>query len=214
MGKLLQFSAKHKAILCFLVETGESTLADIRVCALDGGPTGPLQTLVRYGYVLRRKRNRYVARRMWRRFRSRRLKTTTAEGVGFVSVRCDYCGRQAVLVDSAEVYNGRSYGTIWLCRPCRAWVGVHKGDGKNVPLGRLANAELREAKKAAHAAFDPLWKKMMRVADIPKRRARGKAYRWLAGELEIDAEDCHIGMFDVEQCRRVVEVCEAATRHR
>ena len=63
-----------------------------------------------------------------------------------MSITCDYCGRPAQLTDSAIVY-GRSYGLIYYCAPCQAWVGVHKGT--TTPLGRLANHELREWKKAA-----------------------------------------------------------------
>lgn len=70
-------------------------------------------------------------------------------------VYCDYCGRETEYVDSKVIY-GKSYGKIYLCRNCMAYVGVHKGTDK--PLGRLANAELRNWKKAAHAVFDPLWK--------------------------------------------------------
>lgn len=69
---------------------------------------------------------------------------------------CDYCGNPADFVDSSVVYHGRSFGMIYLCPNCGAYVGVHKGSDK--PLGRLANSELRNWKKAAHAAFDPLWK--------------------------------------------------------
>ena len=49
-------------------------------------------------------------------------------------VYCDYCGRQAEYVDSKIVY-GKSYGMMYLCRNCMAYVGVHKGTDK--PLGRL-----------------------------------------------------------------------------
>ncbi len=68
------------------------------------------------------------------------------------------------------------------------------------PLGRLANAELRRAKSAAHARFDPIW-----TEGYKKRR---RAYAWLAHELGMDVNCCHIGEFDVEQCRRVVAICE------
>ena len=71
-------------------------------------------------------------------------------------VICDYCGTPADFVDSSVVYHGHSFGMIYLCPRCGAYVGVHKGSDK--PLGRLANSELRNWKKAAHAAFDPLWK--------------------------------------------------------
>jgi hypothetical protein len=110
---------------------------------------------------------------------------------------CPYCGEKARLIDSAEVYGGRSYGLMYVCKPCDARVGVHKGTKK--PLGRLANAELRAAKIAAHAAFDPLWKS--------GRMSRNAAYRWLSEAMELSAKDCHIGMFDVADCRRVVDLC-------
>jgi len=128
---------------------------------------------------------------------------------GVRAVICPYCFGEAELTDSAEVYDGRSYGPIWLCRPCQAWVGVHKNDDLARPLGRLADAELREWKKRAHAAFDPLWKRKMQRDNCWAKEARGAGYRWLAKSIGIPFEECHIGMFDVGLCRRVVEICSA-----
>lgn len=125
----------------------------------------------------------------------------------FRKVRCPYCKQPAELVDSAEVYDGRSYGNIWLCRPCDAYVGVHKNDDKNRPLGRLANAELRKYKGYAHNAFDPLWQRKMRSEGCSKRQARSAGYRWLSEQLGISKKKCHIGMFDIETCKRVVALC-------
>jgi len=71
-----------------------------------------------------------------------------------------------------------------------------------MPLGRLANAELRSAKSAAHAMFDPLWKS--------KKMRRSQAYSWLAAQMKIKPEDCHIGMFDVEQCKQVFQIMRRA----
>jgi hypothetical protein len=120
-------------------------------------------------------------------------------------VTCDYCGDPAVLVTGREVYPHRpdlAHRQFWRCEPCAAYVSCH--DGTTHPMGRLANAELRAAKIAAHAAFDPLW------------RARGwkrnAAYRWLAEQMGMPRADCHIGMFDVERCQQVAAVCESATR--
>jgi len=116
-----------------------------------------------------------------------------------VNIDCDYCGRPAQYVDSAIVYHGRSYGMIYYCQDCQAWVGVHKGTDK--PKGRLADASLREWKIKAHAAFDPLW--------IGKeRRTRRWAYEWLAGEMGLPVEKTHIGMFDVDQCKQVITICQ------
>lgn len=116
-------------------------------------------------------------------------------------VPCPYCSGAATFrPSSAHLYRGTDYGPVWECAPCQAWVGVHRGT--ETPLGRLANKELRRAKSAAHAAFDPLWKKG------PMERA--SAYKWLAGQLEIERADCHIGMFDVAMCQRVIEICRVA----
>lgn len=116
-------------------------------------------------------------------------------------VVCPYCKANAELVDSAEIYNGKSYGMAWLCRPCGAYVGCHKNSRIHMPLGRLANAELREAKIAAHAAFDAAWKETLDVS-------RTKAYAWLARTLHIHPSKCHIGMMDVDMCNKVIEVCK------
>jgi len=66
-------------------------------------------------------------------------------------------------------------------------------------MGRLANAELRAAKTYAHRAFDGMWQ----GGGI----LRAKAYAWLAKQLGIEVKDCHIGMFDVPMCERVVQLC-------
>lgn len=114
-------------------------------------------------------------------------------------ISCDYCGKPARLVDSAIVYEGRSYGPIWFCKDCQAWVGCHRGTDK--PLGRLANAELRHWKRGAHAVFDSLWRGKTRYT-------RRKAYQWLAGEMGLPEEKTHIGMFDVDQCKQVIAICK------
>ncbi len=112
---------------------------------------------------------------------------------------CPYCNKATVYASSKEVYGGRDYGMIYLCRPCNAYVGVHKSE-PTVALGRLANAELRECKKKAHAAFDPIWKN--------GHMDRTAAYAWLSEKLSIERDLCHIGMFDVAECKKLVEVCE------
>ena len=99
------------------------------------------------------------------------------------------------------------FGPTWVCVPCTAWVGCHPGTTK--ALGGLANAELRIAKQAAHAAFDPLWMAKIRRDDCSKSKARKAGYAWLAGALGIDKKICHIGYMSLEECKRVVEICAA-----
>ena len=113
-------------------------------------------------------------------------------------VLCDYCRKPAEKVDSKVVY-GKSYGMIYLCKcvPGWAYVGIHKITGD--PLGRLADNELREWKKMAHAAFDSIWKE--------QGWRRGDAYKWLGYQLGLPKKVCHIGMFDVDGCKRVIDAC-------
>lgn len=118
---------------------------------------------------------------------------------------CPYCHGPALLVDSAAIYP-HSYGPIYLCRPCDAYVGVHPGTTK--PLGTLANRPLRVARMKTHAVLDPLWKdawKLYPKLDLKgmatvRRTARTRTYAWLADELGIEAKNCHIGMFDQATC--------------
>jgi len=112
-----------------------------------------------------------------------------------------YCKGRALLVGGLKIYPHRQDlkdKKFYLCGPCNAYVGCHPGTTN--ALGRLANAELREAKMAAHAAFDPIWK--------TGQKKRGGAYAWLCDQLGIEKKDCHIGMFDVEMCKRVVAACK------
>lgn len=109
---------------------------------------------------------------------------------------CPYCFEKTKYVDSSVVYNGVSYGMIYHCSPCKAWVGVHKGTDQ--ALGRLANAELRTLKKQAHAYFDRLWQN--------GKMDRKQAYKWLSGELGLTKDQTHIGMFNVTTCLKVINL--------
>ncbi len=114
------------------------------------------------------------------------------------TVICDYCGKPAELEDDSVIYD-QSYGRkIWLCRSCNAYVGCHRGSDE--PLGRLANAQLRRCKRAAHDAFDPIWK----FGRFQNNR-RG-AYAWLAEAMGLPAEKAHIGMFDVAECMKLIQI--------
>ena len=107
---------------------------------------------------------------------------------------CPYCGAKPELIDSAEIYNGKSFGPIYICRPCGAYVGVYENTNK--PLGRLADAKLRELKKQAHEVFDQIWKL--------KFKRRYYAYRWLSEQLQRPYDYTHIGMMDEETCKKVI----------
>lgn len=121
-------------------------------------------------------------------------------------VTCPYCSRQAELVTGKQIYPHRTdlhELNFWLCDPCNAYVGTHKagigwGNGTR-PKGTLADALTRDARKAAHAAFDPLWQR----GDLSRR----KAYAWLASALGLTVDQTHIGIFDVQTCMRTAAIC-------
>jgi len=52
-----------------------------------------------------------------------------------------------------------------------------------------------------------MWEAKMRREGVTKGAARKAGYQWLAGQLEIDVDDCHITLFDEALCLRVVEAC-------
>lgn len=132
---------------------------------------------------------------------------TNSQGI-LQALSCPYCGSGTKLIDSQIVYKGAGYGWLWACNrypECDSFVGCHPNSEK--PLGRLADKKLRNAKMAAHAAFDPLWKWKSRRDRVGSQEARRAAYSWLASNLGIQKDFCHIGMFDTETCGRVVELC-------
>lgn len=125
-------------------------------------------------------------------------------------VICQDCGKPAGLTTGAVIYPHRpdlAHKPIWRCL-CGAYVGCHPGT--EVALGTPGGPETRKAREAAHAAFDPLWRRKIERDGVPKHEARGAGYRWLAEQLGIHPDDCHIGVMDAATAWRVVDVCKPA----
>ena len=110
--------------------------------------------------------------------------------------KCNYCNEESHFVDSSIIY-GKSYGMIYYCEICGSYVGVHKGTKK--PLGSLANKETREWRKKAHNCFDPLWR------NKNNEISRSEIYCFLAKYMGIKKSEAHIGQFNKEQCKKVIE---------
>ena len=112
---------------------------------------------------------------------------------------CPYCNNSTKRVKGAEIY-GKD--TPWadldlmLCRPCWAYIGVHRESG--LALGSVANALLRDKRRATHQVFDRLYQE--------EHLTRTQAYLWLARQLGLNRKLTHIGMFGVEDCDLVVEL--------
>jgi len=77
--------------------------------------------------------------------------------------------------------------------------GAHQATGE--PLGFPADAETRQARIRAHAAFDKLWK--------GGKMNRHQAYKRLRVSMGIRKDECHIGKFTKEQCGLVVDLCNS-----
>ncbi len=117
-------------------------------------------------------------------------------------VQCDNCASRRVRLTHNSVLYGRNYGAwplIWFCDDCNAATGCHAET--DIPLGVMATKETRQARKLAHEEFDPIWREKRILS-------RYKAYEWLAGRLGIPVADCHIGLFNIEQCHKVIDICK------
>ena len=113
-------------------------------------------------------------------------------------VECPYCGNLATYMTSFEFYGKRYSSNLYGCEPCDARVGTH-GKGKR-PLGTLADGQLRNLRKMCHAKIDPAWKK-----GGVRRRA---VYSRLARKMGLPSKEAHIGLFNVDQCRRLLGMLE------
>lgn len=117
---------------------------------------------------------------------------------------CRYCGGIIKLVPAQAVYGestkrlGMTGQYLYQCQNCNARVGCHKDTTR--PLGNVANEVLRLKRMETHRVFDTHWKR--------RRMSRTEAYRWLAGELHLTEGCAHIGGFEMDQCQKVIELCE------
>jgi len=135
--------------------------------------------------------------------------------------KCPYCFSAVELVTGAEVYPERpelATRNIWRCTLCDASVGCHKlgarvktssgreliSDGM-LPMGSLADENLRAARTETHRMFDVLWQP-------PARMSRGDAYAWMARLLGIPTEDAHIACLSYDESIKVQLAIEDLTR--
>jgi hypothetical protein len=125
-----------------------------------------------------------------------------------IPTSCPHCAGTVAFASNSEVYR-RAYGEwpwIYLCQAesCRAYVGTHPET--NLPLGTLATAAMRAARKAAKEQFNALWQ--------GGRMSRTDAYAWLAGALNIPVSACHFGWFNEAQCARALQALAAERQPR
>lgn len=103
------------------------------------------------------------------------------------------CGKPVEIAHHTEVY-GKVYSEwpwMYRCMACDATVGMHPFTG--IPLGTLANKELRRARTVSKQPFEQVWQGGLMT--------RTEAYQRLAQHLDIAVDQCHFGLFDEDQCR-------------
>lgn len=118
-----------------------------------------------------------------------------------IELQCPYCDSEMFLVSASVVFPACKSGYMWVCSRypyCDTYVSAHRGT--DVPTGTPANTKLRRQRILLHRAFDQIWK--------TKEMVRDEAYTWLASVLGLDVKDCHIGMFDEEQCLKAMEIVQ------
>ncbi|MCU9949828.1 DUF3268 family zinc-finger domain-containing protein [Pseudomonas sp. PDM13] len=117
---------------------------------------------------------------------------------------CPYCEGPVALVCNSEIY-GREFGAwpyAYRCVPCDAMVGLHPAT--DLPLGTLANKQLRAARATNKQLFH-------RVKDR-FGFTRSQAYEWLALQMGIPKAECHFGWFDLARCAQAGAVCKEVRR--
>lgn len=115
---------------------------------------------------------------------------------------CPNCGAAVELVSNSAIYR-KEYGPwpfAYRCVDlvCDSYVGLHPKT--DIPLGTLANKEVRAARKQAKSHLSPMWE----VDGMEK----SSVYAWLAQKMGIaDVNHCHVGWFSKAQCEQVVQIC-------
>lgn len=73
----------------------------------------------------------------------------------------------------------------------------------------MSDTETRSLRRRLHIAFDPIWQEGF--------KSRDAAYAWLASELGIDRDDCHISWLDKEALVKATKLAKeyySTRRHR
>jgi len=110
-----------------------------------------------------------------------------------LQINCPNCGKEATYAPN-EQYYGKRYGRSYMCyfcKPCDTYVGVH--NNTLVPLGTMANKELRQVRIKTHALLDEIWKS--------GRMSRGHVYGKLGTHF---GKTIHVGEADLKQCEEII----------
>ena len=114
-------------------------------------------------------------------------------------MRCPYCGAPVVYRSADGIYRENHLNAmLYVCSKypkCDAYVRVH--EGTKIPVGTLANKELRNLRRTAHLYFDQLYQTGLMTKDA--------AYEWLSVLLCTPPSEAHIGHLGDYYCKKVIE---------
>lgn len=127
-------------------------------------------------------------------------------------IQCPYCDGKTELIKK-NYHQGNKQYMAFICKPCDAYVGAKKSlkggsFGSYKALGSVADYNTRYWRIKAHKYFDQLWKRKMKESDITKGKARNLAYSWLSETLGTPKKETHIAMFNIQQCKTVIDICK------
>lgn len=121
------------------------------------------------------------------------------KGFSMSQMRCPYCGGPVTYRSADGIYHDNSRNTmLYVCShypECDAYVRVHTGT--NIPVGTLANQELRALRRTAHHYFDQLYQSGL--------MSKQDAYQWLADLICAPLSQAHIGYLGEYYCKQVIE---------
>lgn len=124
------------------------------------------------------------------------------KGLDGGSIRCPYCGSHTIYRSADGIYHDNSSGTmLYVCAhypACDSYVRVHAGT--KIPVGSLANHELRALRNTAHHYFDRLYKTGI--------MSKQDAYQWLANTIAAPMSQAHIGYLSEYYCKIVIEASQ------
>lgn len=117
----------------------------------------------------------------------------------YATMRCPYCGGPVVFRSADGIYKDNKDGTmLYVCShypECDAYVRVRPGT--RIPMGTMADGNLRSLRIATHRQFDKLHKQGFMT--------REEAYLWLAHTIAAPLSQAHIGYLSEYYCNLVIQ---------
>lgn len=122
-----------------------------------------------------------------------------------INIKCPYCKSQAFLRPASVVHEHFISGEeVYVCArypACDAYVSAHRDT--RLPMGTLANKQLRKKRRQAHIALNQLWGQGFMT--------KKEAYRWLQVQLGLPESEAHIGNFSEFRCEQIITLCSRFT---